>query len=37
MTKRILDRFLKDESIGEELQKAALTWLAQFKAGVVGQ
>jgi predicted ATPase len=37
MTKRILDRFLKDESTGEERQKAALTWLEQFKAGVVGQ
>jgi len=34
MTKRVLDRFIKDKSKPEERQKSALSWLDEFKKGV---
>jgi len=37
MTKRILERFLKDDSTPEQRQQAALSWLEQLKGGVSTQ
>jgi AAA15 family ATPase/GTPase len=34
MTKRVLDRFIKDKSNPEERQQSALSWLDEFKKGV---
>ena len=35
MTKRVLDRFLKDKSTSEERKKAALSWLKELEKGAL--